>query len=174
MLKNFLNSTKIQLSKLKSSNLKGILNVIGSIIIYRNLGSLYTWSNINVYLVSYLKQYNSPNIEIVDGFFLMPIVLVISNFSNYIGTTIEEKLGFKKCLILSLLMGCGSHFILIFTTRLVIIYFLMIIFGIENWIQLHWNYKKCLALLSRKKRINFRYYIIWIWRKFNDFFWICR
>ena len=130
MLKNFLNSTKIQLSKLKSSNLKGILNVIDSIIIYMIFGSLYTWSNINVYLVSYLKQYNSPNIEIVDGFFLMPIVLVISNFSNYLGTTIEEKLGFKKCLILSLLMDCGSHFILIFTTRLVVIYFLMIIFGI--------------------------------------------
>ena len=130
MLKNFWNLTKIQLSKFKSSNLKGIFNVIGSIIIYMVFGSLYTWSNINVYLVSYLKQYNSPNIEIVDGFFIMPIVLVISNFSNYFGTTIEEKLGFKKCLFLTLLMACGSHFILIFTTRLVAIYFLMIIFGI--------------------------------------------
>ncbi len=80
MLKNFLNSTKIQLSKLKSSNLKGILNVIGSIIIYMIFGSLYTWSNINVYLVSYPKQYNSPNIEIVDGFFLMPIVSLYQIF----------------------------------------------------------------------------------------------
>ena len=131
MLKYYVNSIKINLSNFSSGcNIKGLLTVIGSIIIYMVFGSLYTWSNINVYFVSYLKLHNSPNIEIVDGYFIMPIVLVISNFSNYFGTKIEEKIGFKKCLFLSLLMACGSHFILIFTTRLPIIYLLMIIFGI--------------------------------------------
>ena len=131
MFKNYFDFTKAKLEKINLRyNLIGILNVIGSIIIYMVFGSLYTWSNINVYLVSYLKQNNSPNIEIVDGYFIMPIVIVISNLSNYFGTKIEEKLGFKKCLLLSLLMACGSHFFLIFTTRLPIIYLLMIIFGI--------------------------------------------
>ena len=158
MLKNYFKFTKLKLEKINlRCNLIGILNVIGSIIIYMVFGSLYTWSNINVYLVSYLKQYNSPNIEIVDGYFIMPIVIVISNFSNYFGTKIEEKLGFKKCLLLSLLMACGSHFFLIFTTRLPIIYFLMIIFGIA---------------------IGFSYIGItknsWIWGKFYVFFWFCR
>lgn len=131
MIKNYFNLRKQQIINLGSiSNLKGILNVLGSIIIYMVFGSLYTWSNINIYLISYLKQNNSPNIEIVDGYFIMPIVLVISNFSNYFGTKIEERFGFKKCLLLSLFMACGSHFILLFSTRLAIIYFLMIIFGI--------------------------------------------
>ena len=117
----------MQLTEIK---LKGFLNVIGSIIINMVFGSLYTWSNINVYFVSYLKQHDSPNIEIVDGYFIMPIVLFISDFSNYFGTRIEEIIGFKQSIFLALLMACGSHFILLFTTRLPIIYFLMIIFGI--------------------------------------------
>ena len=116
--------------KLTEIKLKGFLNVIGSIIINMVFGSLYTWSNINVYFVSYLKQHDSPNIEIVDGYFIMPIVLFISDFSNYFGTRIEEIIGFKQSILLALLMACGSHFILLFTTRLPIIYFLMIIFGI--------------------------------------------
>ena len=87
MIKNYFNIRRQQIKNLGSIyNLKGILNILGSIIIYMVFGSLYTWSNINIYLISYLKQYNSPNIEIVDGYFIMPIVLVISNFSNYFGT----------------------------------------------------------------------------------------
>lgn len=132
MFKQYINISKIKITKLCSGlNSKGFLNVIGSIIIFMVFGSLYTWSNINVFFVSYLKQYNSPNIEIVDGYFLMPIINFISNCSNYFGTKIEEKLGYKICLFLSLLMTCGSHFFLIFTTRLPIIYILMIIFGIS-------------------------------------------
>ena len=53
--------------KLNTKNkLRGFLNVIGSIIIYLIFGSLYAWSNINIFLVSYLKLHDSPNIEIVD------------------------------------------------------------------------------------------------------------
>lgn len=122
---------KINPRKLSSKyKLKGFLNVIGSIIIYLIFGSLYTWSNINVYLVSYLKQYKSPNIEIVDGYFIMPIIIVISNISKYFGSKIEEKLKLKKCLLLSLVMICGSHFGLLFTTRLIFVFGLMVIFGI--------------------------------------------
>jgi Na+/melibiose symporter-like transporter len=131
MKKNYFKLKKEQLKNLTSNfNKKAFFNFLGSIIIYMVFGSLYTWSNINIYLVSYLKQYNSPNIEIVDGYFIMPIVLVIADCSNYFGTKIEEKLEYKKCLLLSLLLACGSHFILLFTTRLAIIYILMIIFGI--------------------------------------------
>ena len=94
MFKQYINISKIKITKLCSGlNSKGFLNVIGSIIIFMVFGSLYTWSNINVFFVSYLKQYNSPNIEIVDGYFLMPIINFISNCSNYFGTKIEEKLG---------------------------------------------------------------------------------
>ena len=132
MLNQYSNILKIKLSYLFSGfNLKGFLNTLGSIIIFMVFGSLYTWSNINVFFVSYLKQYNSPNIEIVDGYFMMPIILVISNLSIFFGTKIEEKFSFKFGLFLSLIMTCGSHFFLIFTTRLPIIYFLMIIFGIS-------------------------------------------
>ena len=132
MLNQYSSTLKIKIANLFSGfNLKGFLNTLGSIIIFMVFGSLYTWSNINVFFVSYLKQYNSPNIEIVDGYFMMPIILVISNFSIYFGTKIEEKFSFKFGLFLSLVMTCGSHFFLIFTTRLPIIYFLMIIFGIS-------------------------------------------
>ena len=117
--------------KLNTKNkLRGFLNVIGSIIIYLIFGSLYAWSNINIFLVSYLKLHDSPNIEIVDGYFIMPIIIVISNISKYFGSNIEDLLGLKKCLLLSLVMICISHFLLLFTTKLLFVYCLMIIFVI--------------------------------------------
>lgn len=131
MLKEHLEILKSKLSNIFSRfNLKGFLNVIGSIIIFMVFGSLYTWSNINVVFISYLKYNNSPNIDIVDGYFMMPIIIVISDSFVYFGTKIEEKIGFKLSLLISLTMACCSHFFLIFTTRLPIIYILMIIFGI--------------------------------------------
>ena len=53
MIKNYFELKKEQLKNLTSSfNIKAFLNVLGSIIIYMVFGSLYTWSNINIYLNS--------------------------------------------------------------------------------------------------------------------------
>ena len=55
------------------------------------MGSLYTWSNINVYYASYLKYNGNPEITITDAYFLMPLIALVSNFSNLLGALMENK-----------------------------------------------------------------------------------
>ena len=109
---------------------KGISSVIGAVIIDLVLGSVYTWSNINSYFVSYLKYHDTPSIELVDGYFLMPIIAFVSNIATYFGPKIDSKIGIKKCLMLTLVMVTLSHIILLYTTKLSFVYFAMIVFGI--------------------------------------------
>ena len=57
------------------------------------LGNIYTWSNINHYLVSY-SHIDNNNIEIVDGYFIVPnailadtcFIIVSGYLENYLGT----------------------------------------------------------------------------------------
>ena len=115
---------------LNSSKLKGISSVIGAILIDLVLGSVYTWSNINSYFVSYLKYHDTPNITLVDGYFLMPIIIFISNVSSYFGPKLDAIIGIKKCLQLTLLMTITAHLILYNTTKLHYVYIAMSLFGL--------------------------------------------
>lgn len=107
----------------------GITSTIGAILIHFIYGSLYTWSNINSYFVSYLKHHDSPSIQLVDGFFLMPLINFISNISSYFGPIIDAKYGIKRCLLLSLTFILISNAFLLITTKLPLIYFSMLLFG---------------------------------------------
>ena len=109
---------------------KGYSSVIGAVIIDLVLGSVYTWSNINSYFVSYLKLLDSPTIELVDGYFLMPIIIFISNIATYFGPKIDAKIGVKKCVSLTLVMVVLAHLMLLSTTKLSMVYCAMIIFGV--------------------------------------------
>ena len=109
---------------------KGYSSVIGAVIIDLVLGSVYTWSNINSYFVSYLKLHDSPTIELVDGYFLMPIIIFISNIATYFGPKIDAKIGVKKCVSLTLVMVVLAHLMLLSTTKLSMVYCAMIIFGV--------------------------------------------
>ena len=61
-----------------SKNTKGIFSIIASIIMNIICGSLYSWAGINGYFISYLKYKDSPNIEIKDGYFFIPIITFTS------------------------------------------------------------------------------------------------
>ena len=131
--------------------IKGYLTIFGSILIMIVLGSVYTWSNINAYYISYLKFNNSPNIKLVDGFFLMPIIVYISDIAMFFGPILIEKYKFKPVILLSLILTIISHLILLFTTRLFIVYFAMIIFGIANGLSYISLPKNCWNYFPEKK-----------------------
>ena len=78
-----------------SQKSKGISSVISAIIINIVCGSLYSWSGINGYYISYLKNTDSPNVEIKDGYFFMPIITFTSMCFSPLVAVIEEKIGVK-------------------------------------------------------------------------------
>ena len=131
--------------------LKGYLTIFGSILLMIVLGSVYTWSNINAYYISYLKFNDSPNIKLVDGFFLMPIIVYISDIAMFFGPILVEKYNFKRVILLSLILTIFSHLILLFTTRLFVVYFAMIIFGIANGLSYISLPKNCWNYFPEKK-----------------------
>ena len=57
-----------------SKKTKGIFSIISAIIINIVCGSLYSWSGINGYYISYLKYTDSPTVEIKDGYFFMSLI----------------------------------------------------------------------------------------------------
>ena len=131
--------------------IKGYLTIFGSILLMIVLGSVYTWSNINAYYISYLKFNNSPNITLVDGFFLMPIIVYISDIAMFFGPILVEKYSFKKVILLSIILTIFSHFILLLTTRLFIVYFAMVIFGVANGLSYISLPKNCWNYFPEKK-----------------------
>ena len=83
-----------------STKTKGILTIIGGFIIHivhiKNLlqinGSIYSWGNLNTYLISYLKIFN-PEYTIEEGFFFTPFGILASTSFIAIGGYLETKLG---------------------------------------------------------------------------------
>ena len=131
--------------------LKGYLTIFGSILLMIVLGSVYTWSNINAYYISYLKFNNSPNIKLVDGFFLMPIIVYISDIAMFFGPILVEKYNFKKVILISIILTIFSHLILLLTTRLFVVYFAMVVFGIANGLSYISLPKNCWNYFPEKK-----------------------
>lgn len=66
----------------------------------------------------------------VDGYFLMPIIIFISNLASYYGPKLDMKYGVKKCIALTILLVWIAHILLLISTKLYIVYFAMIVFGI--------------------------------------------
>ncbi len=71
---------------------KGILVMIGGILVHIALGTIYSYGLLNPFMVSYLYQYNS-SIGPDDGFFLMPLSILFEKFFVSIGGLIENKAG---------------------------------------------------------------------------------
>ena len=131
--------------------IKGYLTIFGSILLMIVLGSVYTWSNINAYYISYLKFNNSPNIKLVDGFFLMPIIVYISDIAMFFGPILVEKYNFKKVILISIILTIFSHLILLLTTRLFVVYFAMVVFGVANGLSYISLPKNCWNYFPEKK-----------------------
>lgn len=41
-------------------HIRAILSVIGGILIHIILGTIYTWGNLNMYIISYVRHHGSP------------------------------------------------------------------------------------------------------------------
>ena len=87
-----------------SKRTKGIFSVLSALIINIVCGSLYSWSGINGYFISYLKYSDSPNVEIKDGYFFLPLVLFSSMCFSPLVAIIDEKIGVKKISFISIIV----------------------------------------------------------------------
>ena len=115
-----------------SKRTKGIFSVLSALIINIVCGSLYSWSGINGYFISYLKYSDSPNVEIKDGYFFLPLVLFSSMCFSPLVAIIDEKIGVKKISFISIIVIFITNIFLYNSKKILYVYICMIFFGFFN------------------------------------------
>ena len=130
---------------------KGIFSVISAVIINIICGSLYSWSGINGYYISYLKYSDSPTIEIKDGYFFMPIITFTTMCFSPLVTIIDEKKGIKIISSISIILILMTNVALYYSTNISCVYGCMICYGIINAMNYMPVIKNCLLYFPNKK-----------------------
>lgn len=75
-----------------TSRTKGILTLIGGVLIHIANGSIYSYGVLNPYMISYLYIYNK-DIKIDDGFFFLSLGIFAQSLFVVLGGFLERKLG---------------------------------------------------------------------------------
>jgi len=134
-----------------SQKAKGISSVLSAIIINIVCGSLYSWSGINGYYISYLRNTDSPNVEIKDGYFFMPIITFTSMCFSPLVAIIEEKIGVKYISLISTVIIIITNIFLYNSTKIFYIYGYMVLYGLFNSMNYMPLIKNCLFYFPNKK-----------------------
>jgi OFA family oxalate/formate antiporter-like MFS transporter len=134
-----------------SQKAKGISSVLSAIIINIVCGSLYSWSGINGYYISYLKNTDSPNVEIKDGYFFMPIITFTSMCFSPLVALIDEKIGAKYVSLISTIIIIITNIFLYHSTNIFYIYGYMVLYGLFNSMNYMPLIKNCLFYFPNKK-----------------------
>ncbi len=71
---------------------KGILTIVGGILIHLGIGSIYSFGLLNPFMVSYLNSFDS-KVTPEDGFFLLPLGLIFLQCFVLIGGLLERRAG---------------------------------------------------------------------------------
>ena len=134
-----------------SQRAKGIFSVISAVLINIVCGSLYSWSGINGYYISYLKHLDSPSIEIKDGYFFMPIITFTTMCFSPLVTIVNEKKGIKIISLISTILIILTNITLYYSTNITYAYACMIFYGIINAMNYMPVIKNCLLYFPNNK-----------------------
>ena len=115
--------------QLKLSNkTKGILVIIGGILRHIISGTVQVWSSLNVYLISYLREFDS-TLTLSKGFFLGPFGVFSISLSMSLGGYLERNYGPRQVTILGTSFIILGHLIIYFSKNIFLDYFAMLISG---------------------------------------------
>lgn len=76
----------------KSQKVKGIISIIGGLFIHIINGSIYSWGNISIYLISYLRIYQN-DLSLREGFFILPFAVFSVSLTLTLGSFLDKKVG---------------------------------------------------------------------------------
>ena len=97
-------------------------------------GSLYVWSNLNVYFASYLYHNGNENLGPEDTSFLMPCIFLIQYCVMTIGVKLGDNIGPRFVTLIGVLLMYLSYIIMILTTNYYLVLLSMGIFGLGDGI----------------------------------------
>lgn len=112
-----------------NTRLKGISTLIGCCFFHLVIGLIYPLGNFVPYLMSYLKHFNN-SVTVQHGYFLMPIMSLISNIFGPIGGLVDLTLGPHRAIILGCFCYVGTSITLYLSQNLYLDYAIVVLFGI--------------------------------------------
>ena len=112
-----------------SNKTKGILVLIGGILMHLISGSIHVWSNLNVYLISYLMHF-SPSLRMYHGFFLAPLGVFSISLSMSLGGYLERNYGPRFIVALGTSIIIFGNILMYISKNIILDYFALIISGI--------------------------------------------
>lgn len=136
--------------KRKKYIINGIKSIIACIIHTLGFFSIYIQKNFMVYLISYRRQYNN-NLRFSHGYFLYPILNLTTSLSIPLGGLLEDKIGSKRVIIVSILILWSSFFMLYFSKSIFFDYFLMCLNGLGIALGINITKKNACAYFMNKK-----------------------
>ncbi len=97
-------------------------------------GSLYTWSNLNVYFASYLKHNGNDNLTPEDTSFLMPCIFLVQYCFMTFGVKLGNKIGPRLVTLIGVCLMYISYIIMIIFKNYYLVLLSMGIFGMGDGI----------------------------------------
>ena len=154
------NDEKINKQKRNKYILKGLSSLFSCIINTFGYFSIWILGNSIVYLISFRRYYNN-KLTFSFGYFLIPIMDLTLCLTAPIGGLIEDKIGGKKTIILSITILCFSFSLMYFSRNIIIDYLLMCLNGLGLAVGISITKKNvCSFFMNRKALINGITYLI--------------
>ena len=97
-------------------------------------GSLYVWSNLNVYFASCLYHNGNENLTPEDTSFLMPCIFLIQYCVMTLGVKLGDIIGPRYVTLIGVLLMYLSYILMILTTNYYLVLLSMGIFGLGDGI----------------------------------------
>lgn len=79
----------------EQTKFKGVLTVIGGILIHLMIGNLYLWGNIEPYVISYFHWKDDPRALSTNGLIIIPLSFSIQSSFNVLGSFMQKRINPK-------------------------------------------------------------------------------
>lgn len=91
--------------------MKGVLGCIGGLFIHLIISSLYQWGTINIYITSYYKYTNDPNLTLESSVIIFPAMMICIGVTMRLGLFLSKKFGAIPVLFIINVLAAASVFI---------------------------------------------------------------
>ncbi|KAL4470901.1 hypothetical protein ABPG72_005935 [Tetrahymena utriculariae] len=118
--------------KSSTLNIKGILTIIAGILLNLTNGSIFLWGTINIYVTSYFRQKNDPDLSLSIGGAVFPLMTVA--FATGVPLGIKGIKLFGQARYILLISTTISSLLVIFSSYAEKFYQFAIIYGVLNGI----------------------------------------
>lgn len=114
-------------------------------------GNQYTWGNINVYYLSYLRNQRKRDYNMNHLYFMVPVGIFVGNIVPIVSAWLNRYVHVKILLLFSLLCVIGCHIMLYYFDSIFWIISAMVIHGIGTGFMHYQAIKNCWEFFPKKR-----------------------